>query len=192
MFLASACAPEGNCVAGKLIGTFIALWSLALLPLGCGSSSEFAAMEASERPSLGAELQGVVFEGHSAGSQDVEVRAKRAWVDPAERRVDLQEVQIGFEDEKRGAVRIRAERAQLQLDSDDFVLRGEVVGTTGEGEQFKTAEVRYQQGDQLLWTDQPVQVNRSNLLLKGGAMQMHVPSRRIRLTGNVRATVEPQ
>jgi LPS export ABC transporter protein LptC len=156
----------------------------------CGSSSDFGDVGSTKRSSPRAELRGVVFEGYSAGSRSVEVRATRAWVDPGSRTVDLQGVSIGFEDERRGEIHIQAESAQLRLDTDDFVLTGKVVGTTEEGERFTTAWVRYEQASERLWTDQPVILYRSNLRLKGGGMEMHLPTRRVRLTGDVRATVE--
>ncbi|UCB52725.1 MAG: LPS export ABC transporter periplasmic protein LptC [Candidatus Zixiibacteriota bacterium] len=171
-------------------GRAAAVWGGILLLIGCGPPPDFGRVGRAKPASPRAELQGVVFDGYSAGSRDVEVHAVRAWVDPANRVVDLSKVRIGFEDEKRGKIQIRAQSAQLRLDTDDFVLRGQVEGTTGEGERFTTAEVRYEQARERLWTDQPVELHRSNLLLKGGGMELHVPTRRVRITGDVRATLE--
>ena len=108
-----------------------------------------------------AQLRGVLFEGYAAGAREVEVRAARANLHPAERVVHLERVQIRFQDERRGQIHIDAERAELRLDSDDFMLHGRVEGSTTEGERFSTAEVRYEQASGRLWTDQPVRLYRS-------------------------------
>ena len=92
----------------------------------------------------------------------------------------------------RGEVRIKAERAEFHLDSDDFVLHDRVEGSTAEGERFTTAHVRYEQAAQRLWTDQPVRLYRDNLLVEGAGMEIDLETRKIRLTGSVQARVVPE
>lgn len=135
-------------------------------------------------------LTGVVFEGYRMGERDVEVRAAAAEIDNAERTARLRAVEIRFKDELRGDVEVRADRALLELDSDDFVLRGNVRGTTREGERFETAEVYYEQAGHRLWTDEPVRIFRGGLVLDGKGMEMDVSARRITLTGGVRMRSE--
>ncbi len=166
-----------------------ALCGGTLLVLACGPSADFAGLSKLPRPSAPAQLTGVVFEGYSAGSREVEVRAARADVDPDQRVVQLQKVQIRFQDPKRGEVRVNADRAEFSLDSDDFVLRDHVEGSTAKGERFTTAEVRYHQAEERLWTDRPVRLYRSNLLVESDGMEIDLSTRRIRLTGSVEAKV---
>jgi LPS export ABC transporter protein LptC len=162
----------------------------ALLLLACGPRVDLSALANASHPPPAAELTGVVFEGYSAGAREIEVRAARARVEPAERLVHLDRVQIGFRDAKRGQVRIDAERAVLRLDNDDFILHDQVEGSTASGERFTTAEVRYEQAAERLWTDRPVRLERDNLLVEGEGMEIDLSTRRIRLTGSVQARIK--
>lgn len=135
-------------------------------------------------------LDGVLFEGFRAGERDVEVRASSADIDPESRVAQLRDVQIAFRDELRGAVQIRAKRARFDLAHDDFLLRGEVEGSTAAGDRFATSELRYERVSNRLWTDRPVSVWRSNLKLEAAGMDMDVTTQSLRVMGRVRTTLE--
>ncbi len=139
-----------------------------------------------------ATLERLVFEGYTQGSRDVEVRARRAQVDPATRKAVLEDVRISFEDEQRGAVEISAESARLDLASDDFLLEGRVSGTTGEGERFEGEQVYYEARTKKLRSDHPVRVYRHNLTLAGDGMEIDLVTRRVKIEGRVRTVVKPR
>ncbi len=162
------------------------LWLL----LGCGPAPELGGLsEYTPRPAP-ARLSGVIFEGYSAGSRELEVRAAHAEVDSVERVVRLERVRIGFQDPRRGYVQIQADRAELFLDSDDFILRDHVEGSTAEGERFTTGQVRYEQAAQRLWTEEPVRLYRDDLVVEGEGMEIDLSTRRIRLIGRVEARMK--
>lgn len=139
-----------------------------------------------------AHLEGVVFEGYRAGSREFQVRAASAVVPVDGGNAVLRDVQISFEDPLRGPVSIAAQTAEINLHSDDFVLRGGVEGATRDGERFVTDEVRYRNDKGLLWTDQPVRVYRSNLTLEGDGMEFDVKTQRLKVIGRVRTVVQPR
>ncbi len=168
----------------------IALCLSAWLVLSCGPAPDLAGLSGALQPPAPARLSGVVFESYSLGSREVEVRAARAEVDSVKRVVRLERVRIDFQDPTHGRVQVWANRADFLLDSDDFVLREQVEGSTAEGERFSTAQVRYEQAAQRLWTDQPVRLYRDNLVVEGEGMEIDLSTRRIRLTGRVKARMK--
>jgi LPS export ABC transporter protein LptC len=179
----------GSSVILPRIATRIALGA-GLLSLACGPAQDLAGFSASLGPPPPARLRGVVFEGYSAGAREVEVRAARAEVDYVGRVVRLQRVRIDFQDPQHGRIQVRAKRAEFLMDSDDFVLREQVEGSTDQGERFKTAQVHYEQAAQRLWTDQPVRLHREGLVVEGEGMEIDLSTRRIRLIGKVEARMK--
>lgn len=161
----------------------LGLWLL----LGCGPGPELAVLPDQVPPPAPARLTGVVFQGYSAASRSVEVRAALAQVDFVKRVAQLERVRIEFQDPSRGKVEIRAQKADFLLDSDDFVLHEHVEGVTAEGERFTSSQVRYQHAQQRLWTDQSVRLYRDDLVVEGEGMEVDLSTRRIRLTGGVKA-----
>ena len=173
----------------RRLASRIALSAGLWLALGCEPAQDLAGLSASLQPAP-ARLVGVIFEGYSAGSLEVEVRAARAEVDSVNRVVHLERVRINFQDPQHGRVEVRANRAEFLLDSDDFVLREQVEGSTAEGERFSTEQVRYEQTAQRLWTHHPVRLYRDGLVVQGEGMEIDLASRRIRLMGKVEARME--
>ncbi len=80
-------------------------------------------------------LRQVVFEGFSSGIRDAVVTAAVARIDTERRLALLREVELSFREELRGRVEIRAEEGTLDLDSEDFLLRGSVEGVTAAGDR---------------------------------------------------------
>ena len=178
------------CFPSRLLPPQRVAWLLACLALVACQPVGLERASLGDRPPPSANLVGVSFEGFSAGSREVRVRAARARLDPLERVVHLSGVRIQFEDEQRGEVKLNAATALLRLDSDDFVLQGTVEGQTASGETFITAEVRYDRAGERLWTDQPVEVQRAGLLLRGDGMEMDLSSHRLKLVGDVHVAVD--
>ena len=64
-------------------------------------------------------------------------------------------------------------------------LSGRVHGSVGPDQSFETSEVRYESDKERLWTDQPVSVKRSRLILKGDGMEIDLGSRTLKISGRV-------
>ncbi len=149
---------------------------------GCGPVSEYVPKRSDEgfrAPPV--ELASVRFEGYRGSGREFEVRASSASVRTVERIAVLEDVEIEFQDTGRGSLEVRADRAELDLERDDFILHENVRGSTGSGEEFVTSEVRYDPTSRKLVTDEAVSVERGNWTLKGQGMEIDVPGRRLRV-----------
>lgn len=165
----------------------------AAVALGCGSPLD--ALDASGRgpvqiPPIS--LERVVFEGYHGDLKDLSVTAASAVVDTTTRLAHLSDVAIGFAGDDSGRVEIQAPAGEFKLDGDDFTLSGGVSGSTGEGEKFTTAAVRYVAKQRLLHSDDPVDIVRQNVRLNASGMELELAHQKLRLLGNVRARVKPQ
>ncbi len=80
--------------------------------------------------------------------------------------------------------------AHSQLDADDFVLSGGVVGTAQRGERFTTDSIRYLASSRELVSSTPVELRRADLRVRANGMKLGLDERRLRLIGDVRAEVE--
>jgi LPS export ABC transporter protein LptC len=105
--------------------------------------------------------------------------------------VVLEEVRIELPWESGGPVQVRAERGRVDLKTREFVLEGQVVASTSDGERFETRALRYEPEREMLVSDDPVRVSGKRLDVEGAGMEIHVPARRVKLLGPVRAATEP-
>ncbi len=156
------------------------LW---LLPaIGCGPPVE-------SRPRAGVDLDGlpplvldgVIFSGYRSATKDLEVRARRARVQPDQQVAVLREVDILFRDSERGPMHVTADDADFNLATQAFVLHENVKGEVGDGERFSTSEVRYDEKLRRLHTDRPVQIDHGRISFKGKGMVIDVASGRLTL-----------
>jgi len=163
-------------------GRRILLALLGLAFFGCGPVSDLvpnAAPGSFTPPPV--TLESVRFEGYRGAGRDFQVWASNAKIRTIERLATLKDVRIEFEDTGRGTLEVSADRAELDLQRDDFVLHENVHGSTGSGERFVTSEVRYDPDSRLLVTDEDVSVERGNWTLNGRGMEIDVPGRRLRV-----------
>lgn len=161
--------------------------------LGCSSG-----LEALDVPRVApgglppAELQGVTFEGYRGERRELEVTAEKATIDLVARVAALDDVTLRFTEDSRGRIEVGAPRGELQLDADDFVLSGGVVGSAQAGERFTTESVRYVAASRELVSTTPVELHRDNLDLRADGMTLGLDERRLRLVGKVEARVVPR
>jgi LPS export ABC transporter protein LptC len=113
---------------------------------------------------------------YRVGAREFEVRAGHAQV-IAREKVVMERVHIAFVDAGRGAIEIDAPLAELDLLTDDFVLRGGVEGETAEGERFLTESLQYVREARRLYSDRPVRVIRPNDELAGEGLEIDVETR---------------
>jgi LPS export ABC transporter protein LptC len=105
--------------------------------------------------------------------------------------VVLEEVWIELPWEDRGPVQVRADQGRVDLKTRGFVLEGQVVASTHDGERFETRALRYEPERERLVSDDPVRVSGKRVDVQGAGMEIHVPARRVKLLGPVQATTEP-
>lgn len=168
---------------------------LAALTLACGSGIEALS---NARPGAGrgdlppAALEGVLFEGYRGELRDLFVTADRATVDMVDRIAQLSDVRLALAEPTRGPIEVTAPTGEFKLDDDDFVLSGGVEGTAGGGERFSTETVRYVAKDRELVGRDPVTLRREGFALRADGLRLDLATQHVRLTGNVKAKVNPR
>jgi LPS export ABC transporter protein LptC len=161
---------------------------------GCSSELDVLAKPRSEiaKGLPPAELQGVIFEGYRGEQRELKVTADQATIDLIRRVADLAGVTLRFSEDSRGQIEVSAPTGELELDQDDFVLSGGVVGSAQAGERFTTDSVRYVAKTRQLVSKTPVKLERTNLQLRADGMTLGLDERRLRLSGKVEARVVPR
>ena len=176
-------------------GESIAALALCFACAACGNGLDVlgTSTSPSEPPGLPpAELRGVVFEGYHGELRDLSVTAQAATVDMVRRVAELADVKLSFTEGSRGRIEVAAPIGEFKLDQDDFELSGGVVGSAQEGERFATDRVRFIAAKRELQSSSPVELRRSNLVLRADGMTLGLDQRRLRLTGDVVARVVPR
>jgi LPS export ABC transporter protein LptC len=171
-------------------GGAIAAAALAAICLGCSNGLEaFAPARGAQPPLPPAELEGVIFEGYRGEQRELFVTSEKATVDLVARVATLERVTLRFSESERGRIEVAAPAGELKLDEDDFLLSGGVVGSAQAGESFSTESVRYIAASRELVSSTPVELRRTNLLLRANGMKLGLDARRLRLVGQVHARV---
>jgi LPS export ABC transporter protein LptC len=176
-------------------GETIVAAALCLSGVACGNGLDALAtgVAPDEPPALPpAILEGVVFEGYSGELRDLWVTARQAKVDMIGRVAELTDVKLSFSEGSRGKIEVEAPSGEFKLDQDDFELSGGVVGSAQAGEKFSTASVRYDAEKRELRSSAPVELRRSNLVLRANGMTLGLEQRRLKLIGAVEARVVPR
>jgi len=176
----------------RSVGRLAAL-AVCALCLGCSGGLEgFEPPRSNSQRLPPAQLEGVIFEGYSGESREFYVTAVKATVDLVARVAALERVSFRFAEGDRGQIEVAAPLGKLELDADDFELSGGVVGSAQAGERFSTASLRYLAASRELVSTTPVELQRTNLVLRADGMTLGLDARRLRLVGQVQARVVPR
>jgi LPS export ABC transporter protein LptC len=126
-------------------------------------------------------LESVRFSGYKGGDQDLQVQAQKAQVRTETQIAELIGVEVRVTSPDRGQMKVQADRAELNLMTDDFVLYENVRGEMGNGERFEGSEVHYNEATRRLFSDRPVRIERGNFTLEGEGMELDMNERRLRV-----------
>lgn len=137
------------------------------------------------------EISGLTFVGSRGDGGELVLRATRAVLVPETQDADLFGVRAEVTQGKGTSFTMRCEKAQLNLETNDFSAEGDVVGVTGAGERYSAPWVRYREKDDLLFTDAPVSMVNENGHFSGDGFRYQVSERRFRLIGNVQVEQAP-
>jgi len=141
--------------------------------------------------SPGLRISGMTFVGSRGDQSELVVRADTAYFQPDSDLADLQVVRAEFSDEKKGeSFRLKCDRAELDVETNNFIATGNVTGLTGDGQRYSAPWVRYRHEDSLLETDSPVTVTQDGRTLRGDGFRYHIEEQRFELLGNV--VMEPE
>jgi LPS export ABC transporter protein LptC len=165
-------------------------FSVWMLAAACGAGALPSAGVAQDAE--GMMIRGLTFVATRGPERDLVLRAERARLDPGsnvahlehvESSVDPQEGVPGFE--------MTCDEGDLFLSTNDFLAKGNVHGTTGDGRRFTTSWVRYDHATGVASTDAPVVIEEAGGKYKGGGFRYQVKEQRFRLLGGASMVREP-
>jgi LPS export ABC transporter protein LptC len=140
-------------------------------------------------PDDGLRVEGMTFVGSRGSNGELVVRATHALFFPDTGIANLEEVDARVHDDDQGEnFRMQCDRAQLNVETNDFTATGNVRGVTAEGQSYRVPWVRYEHDNALLLSDAPVIMVDKAGTFRGDGFRYHITERRFELLGNV--TVE--
>ena len=147
-----------------------------ILVAGLSSAEESPALRAS----------GMTFVGSRGDQSELVVHAETAFFHPDSDLADLEGVRAQVSDAEKGeSFQMQCDRAELNVETNDFTATGNVKGVTGDGQRYSTPWVRYEHASSMLHTDAPVTVVDSGSTFSGDGFRYHIDERRFELLGNV-------
>lgn len=166
-----------------IAAAFGALSALLLAP------APIAATQEAESISPVLRVQDMTFVGSRGSVSELVVRSKRATFRPHDNLALLEDVQASVTEKSQDrSFTITCDQAELNVETNDFVARGNVRGETSDGQRYSAPWVRYDHDEGLLLSDAPVQMVDETGSFRGDGFRYHVREKRFRLLGNV--TVE--
>jgi LPS export ABC transporter protein LptC len=116
------------------------------------------------------------------------LEAAEARVDPIELRVDLELIHLELRSSFVGSrvLRLDADRARVDLRSDEFLASGHVIGDIGAGQFFQAESIEFDPTEGVIRSTQPVRVEDGGLVVEAGGIEVHLESEQLKLTGGVR------
>jgi LPS export ABC transporter protein LptC len=139
---------------------------------------------AGESPGL--RVSGMTFVGSRGEQSELVVRAETAFFQPDTGLADLKVVRAHVSDAEKGeSFQMQCDRAELDVETNDFTATGNVKGLTGDGQRYSAPWVRYEHAASMLRTDAPVTVVDGGSTFRGDGFRYHIEERRFELLGNV-------
>jgi LPS export ABC transporter protein LptC len=137
-------------------------------------------------------VTGMTFVGSRGSVNELVLHAQRGELRPETNIASLEDVQVsGKDSESERSFDVRCKHGELDVDKNDFLAEGDVHGTTGEGQRYRTAWVRYDHAKSLLYTDAPVAMEDATGSYRGDGFRYDVSKGSFRLLGNVSVVQKP-
>lgn len=159
---------------------------LATALLGVCALASLGADAPPNRFSATLRVTGMTFVGSRGSVNELVLHAQRAELRPETNLAVLQDVRVSAQDAaSKRSFDVRCDRGELDVEKNDFFAEGDVHGTTGEGQRYQTAWVRYDHAKGLLYTDAPVAMEDDSGSFRGDGFRYDTRKRSFRLLGNV-------
>lgn len=84
---------------------------------------------------------------------------------------------------------VSGDAGELQRDTRDVELRGNVVVVTSDGLRLETSRLNWTAAEQRAWTDEPVTIRRDGVMVQGRGFETRVNEEVTRIKGRLRATI---
>lgn len=137
-------------------------------------------------------VTGMTFVSSRGSANELVLVAQHAELRPDTNLAVLDDVQVSALDpDQARSFDVRCDRGELDVETNDFLAEGDVRGTTGEGQRYQTAWVRYDHSRGLLYTDAPVAMEDASGSFRGDGFRYDTRKRSFRLLGNVSVVQKP-
>ena len=137
-------------------------------------------------------VTGMTFVSSRGSASELVLVAQRAELRPGTNLAVLDDVHVSAMDpDQARSFDVRCARGELDVETNDFLAEGDVHGTTGEGQRYQTAWVRYDHSRGLLYTDAPVAMEDGSGSFRGDGFRYNTRKRSFRLLGNVSVVQKP-
>jgi len=160
---------------------------MATAALGCCALVSLGADAPQKTTNQLLRVTGMTFVGSRGSVNEMVLHAQRAELRPETNLAVLEDVHISAQDEgSKRSFDMSCERGELDVEKNDFLAEGNVHGTTGGGQRYQTAWVRYDHAKGLLYTDAAVEMEDDSGSFRGDGFRYYTRKRSFRLLGNVR------
>lgn len=133
------------------------------------------------------QVTGMTFVGSRDSVREIIVRSQHAKFRTDTKVAELDGVKAELSEGADGRrFEMTCERAELDLQKNDFLAQGHVEGITQDGQRVYAPWVRYDHEHGLLYSDAPVRMVDDSGSFRGDGFRYHVRDQRFQLLGNVR------
>jgi LPS export ABC transporter protein LptC len=133
------------------------------------------------------QVTGMTFVGSRDSVREIVVRSDKAKFHTDTKVAELEGVRAEVSEGGKGrSFKVTCERAELDLQKNDFLAQGDVEGETEEGQRVFAPWVRYDHAQGVLFSDAPVRMIDDSGSFRGDGFRYQVRDRRFKLLGNVR------
>jgi LPS export ABC transporter protein LptC len=137
-------------------------------------------------------VTGMTFVSSRGESTELVLVAQRAQLHPETNLAVLDDVKVSATDtDRERSFDMRCDRGELDVETNDFLAEGDVQGSTGGGQRYQTAWVRYDHQRGLLYTDAAVAMEDDSGSFRGDGFRYDTRRKRFRLLGNVSVVQKP-
>jgi len=138
------------------------------------------------------QVTGMTFVSSRGSASELVLVAQSAELRPETNLAMLDDVHVSAMDpDQSRSFDMRCDRGELDVETNDFLAQGDVRGSTGEGQRYRTEWVRYDHSRGLLYTDAPVAMEDASGSFRGDGFRYDTRKRSFRLLGNVSVVQKP-
>jgi LPS export ABC transporter protein LptC len=133
------------------------------------------------------QVTGMTFVSSRDSVREIVVRSQYAKFHTDTKVAELDGVRAEVSEGAKGrSFTMTCDRAELDLQKNDFLAQGDVEGETEEGQRVFAPWVRYDHEKGIVYSDAPVRMTDRSGSFRGDGFRYHVKERRFQLLGNVR------
>jgi LPS export ABC transporter protein LptC len=168
----------------RIAAGVLAAVSLSFTPVNAASTDRERQQPDPEATELRA--TGMTFVGSRGDTSELVLHSGFATFYPDRDFAELEEVRAVVKDDADGdSFEMTCDRAELNIETNDFRAEGRVRGTTADGQSYSAPWVEYDHEAGLLRTDAPVKMVDGTGTFRGDGFRYHVQERKFKLLGNV-------